>query len=61
MRPQGHGHDLSAQQIKAAGADTVIIYGIADGAAQVVRSMEKINYMPITLGTWGNLSSLFRR
>jgi branched-chain amino acid transport system substrate-binding protein len=46
-------------KIKAAGADTVIIYGIADGAAQVVRSMEKINYMPVTLGTWGNLSSLF--
>lgn len=53
--------DMTSQlnKIKAAGADTVIIYGIADGAAQVVRSMEKINYMPITLGTWGNLSSLF--
>ena len=53
--------DMTSQlnKIKAAGADTVIIYGIADGAAQVLRSMEKINYMPITLGTWGNLSSLF--
>ncbi len=53
--------DMTSQlnKIKAAGADTVIIYGIADGAAQVVRSMEKINYMPTTLGTWGNLSSLF--
>ncbi|MFT3804918.1 MAG: ABC transporter substrate-binding protein [Burkholderiaceae bacterium] len=53
--------DMTSQlnKIKAAGADTVIIYGIADGAAQVVRSMEKINYLPITLGTWGNLSSLF--
>jgi branched-chain amino acid transport system substrate-binding protein len=53
--------DMTSQlnKIKAAGADTVIIYGIADGAAQVVRSMEKINYMPVTLGTWGNLSSLF--
>ena len=52
--------DITSQlnKIKAAGADTVIIYGIADGAAQVLRSMEKINYMPITLGTWGNLSSL---
>ena len=52
--------DMTSQlnKIKAAGADTVIIYGIADGAAQVLRSMEKINYMPITLGTWGNLSSL---
>ncbi|QNN57690.1 ABC transporter substrate-binding protein [Diaphorobacter ruginosibacter] len=53
--------DMTSQlnKIKAAGADTVIIYGIADGAAQVLRSMEKINYLPITLGTWGNLSSLF--
>lgn len=52
--------DMTSQlnKIKAAGADTVIIYGIADGAAQVLRSMEKINYMPTTLGTWGNLSSL---
>ena len=52
--------DITSQlsKIKAAGADTVIIYGIADGTAQVLRSMEKINYMPVTLGTWGNLSSL---
>lgn len=52
--------DITSQlsKIKAAGADTVIIYGIADGTAQVLRSMEKINYMPLTLGTWGNLSSL---
>ncbi|XAH23166.1 ABC transporter substrate-binding protein [Xylophilus sp. GW821-FHT01B05] len=52
--------DITSQlaKIKAAGADTVIVYGIADGTAQVLRSMEKINYMPTTLGTWGNLSSL---
>ncbi len=49
------------QKIRSAGADTVIIYGIADGAANVLRSMEKINYLPITLGTWGNLSSLLPR
>lgn len=52
--------DITSQlsKIRTAGADTVIVYGIADGTAQVLRSMEKINYMPTTLGTWGNLSSL---
>lgn len=52
--------DMTSQlaKIRSAGADTVIIYGIADGAAHVLRSMEKINYLPTALGTWGNLSSL---
>lgn len=53
--------DITSQlsKIRSAGADTLIIYGIADGTAQVLRSMEKINYMPVTVGAWGNLSSLF--
>jgi branched-chain amino acid transport system substrate-binding protein len=52
--------DMTSQltKIRAAGADAVIIYAIADGAANVLRSMDKINYMPIALGTWGNLSSV---
>lgn len=55
--------DITSQltKIKNAGADTVIIYAIADGAANVIKSMEKINYNPVTLGTWGNLSSLYYR
>ena len=55
--------DMTSQltKIKAAGADTVIVYGIADGTAHVLRSMEKIDFMPVTLGTWGNLSSLLPR
>jgi len=55
--------DMTSQlaKIRDAGADTVIIYGIADGAGNVLRSMEKINYLPITLGTWGNLSTLLPR
>jgi branched-chain amino acid transport system substrate-binding protein len=55
--------DITSQltKIKNAGADAVIIYAIADGAANVVKSMEKINYNPITLGTWGNLSTLYFR
>jgi branched-chain amino acid transport system substrate-binding protein len=55
--------DITSQltKIKNAGADAVIIYAIADGAANVVKSMEKINYNPITLGTWGNLRTLYFR
>lgn len=55
--------DMTSQltKIREAGADTVIIYGIADGTAHVLRSMEKIDYMPTTLGTWGNLSGLLPR
>ncbi len=55
--------DITSQltKIKNAGADAVIIYAIADGAANVIKSMEKINYNPVTLGTWGNLSSLYYR
>lgn len=55
--------DMTSQlaKIRDAGADTVIVYGIADGTAHVLRSMEKINYLPLTLGTWGNLSGLLPR
>jgi branched-chain amino acid transport system substrate-binding protein len=55
--------DMTSQlaKIRDAGADVVIVYGIADGTAQVLRSMEKIGYLPITLGTWGNLSGLLPR
>jgi branched-chain amino acid transport system substrate-binding protein len=55
--------DMTSQlaSIRDAGADTIIIYGIADGTAHVLRSMEKINYMPVTLGTWGGLSGLLPR
>lgn len=55
--------DMTSQlaKIRDAGADVVIVYGIADGTAHVLRSMEKIAYMPVTLGTWGNLSGLLPR
>jgi len=41
-----------------AGADTAVIYGLAYGNAQTLLSMEKINYMPTAIGTWGNMSSV---
>lgn len=51
--------DMTSQlaRIRESGADTLIIYGLADANAQVLRSMEKINYFPTTLGTWGNMST----
>ncbi len=51
--------DMTAQlgKIRDAGADTVVVYGLADANAQLLRSMEKINYFPTTLGTWGNMST----
>jgi branched-chain amino acid transport system substrate-binding protein len=51
--------DMTSQlaKIRDAGADTVLIYGLADGNAHTLRSMEKINYMPVAIGTWGNMST----
>jgi branched-chain amino acid transport system substrate-binding protein len=51
--------DMTSQlaKIRDAGADTLVVYGLADANAQLLRSMEKINYMPTTLGTWGNMST----
>lgn len=51
--------DMTSQlaKIRDTGADTVIVYGLADANAQLLRSMEKINYFPTTLGTWGNMST----
>lgn len=51
--------DMTSQlaKIRDAGADTLVVYGLADANAQLLRSMEKINYMPVTLGTWGNMST----
>jgi branched-chain amino acid transport system substrate-binding protein len=55
--------DMTSQlaKIRDAGADTVIVYAIADGTAHTLKSMEKIGYLPLTLGSWGNLSSLMPR
>lgn len=51
--------DMTSQlaKIRDSGADTVILYGLADANAQILRSMEKINYFPTTVGTWGNMST----
>lgn len=51
--------DMTSQlaRIRESGADTLIVYGLADANAQLLRSMEKVNYFPTTLGTWGNMST----
>ncbi|OZI72260.1 ABC transporter substrate-binding protein [Bordetella genomosp. 12] len=55
--------DMTSQlnKIKSLGADTLIVYALADSNAHVMRSLEKINYYPVTLGSWANLSSPFLR
>ncbi|EHK63856.1 ABC transporter substrate-binding protein [Achromobacter arsenitoxydans] len=55
--------DMSSQlnKIKASGADTLIVYALADSNAHVMRSLEKISYFPTTLASWANLSSPFLR
>lgn len=51
--------DMTSQlsKIKATGADTLIVYGLADANAYVLRSMEKIDYKPLTLGSWANVNT----
>lgn len=48
-------------KIKSLGADTLIVYALADSNAHVMRSLEKINYFPVALASWANLSSPFLR
>lgn len=51
--------DMTSQlaKIKAAGADMVISGSLADATAQVLRSMEKMDYYPGLLSTWGSINS----
>jgi branched-chain amino acid transport system substrate-binding protein len=46
--------DMTSQlgKLKAANVDTVVIWAQGTPIAQVVRSMEKINYFPLTLTSW---------
>ncbi|WP_341702822.1 ABC transporter substrate-binding protein [Ferrovibrio sp.] len=46
--------DMTSQlnKMKAAGVDTVVIWAQGTPIAQVIRSMEKINYFPLTFSSW---------
>jgi branched-chain amino acid transport system substrate-binding protein len=53
--------DVTSQlsKVKNAGADVLIVYALADANAHLMKSMEKMNYFPVTVGTWANLASAF--
>lgn len=46
--------DMTSQlsKLKAAGVDTVVVWAQGTPIAQLVRSMEKINYFPLVLSSW---------
>jgi branched-chain amino acid transport system substrate-binding protein len=46
--------DMTSQlsKLKAAGVDTVVVWAQGTPIAQLIRSMEKINYFPLTLTSW---------
>ena len=46
--------DMTSQlnKCKAAGVDTIIVWAQGTPLGQLMRSMEKINYFPLTLMTW---------
>lgn len=51
--------DMTSQlaKLKAAGADMVITGSLADATAQVLKSMEKMDYYPGLLSTWGSINT----
>ena len=46
--------DMTSQlnKMKAAGVDTVVVWAQGTPIAQLIRSMDKINYFPLTLTSW---------
>src|SRR5499427_5599193 len=46
--------DMTSQlnKCKAAGADTIVVWAQGTPTGQLLRSMEKINYFPLTLSSW---------
>ena len=46
--------DMTSQlsKMKAANVDTVVVWAQGTPIAQLIRSMEKINYFPVTLTSW---------
>ena len=46
--------DMTSQlnKLKAANVDTIVVWAQGTPIAQLVRSMEKINYFPLTLTSW---------
>ncbi len=61
MRRPSKDTDMTSQlsKVKNSGADVLIVYALADANAHLMKSMEKMNYFPITVGSWANLASPF--
>jgi branched-chain amino acid transport system substrate-binding protein len=53
--------DMTSQlsKVKSSGADVLIVYALADANAHLMKSMEKMNYFPVAVGSWANLASPF--
>jgi len=53
--------DMTSQlnKMKAAGVDTVLVWAQGTPIGQLVRSMEKINYFPVTLTSWSSDNASF--
>ena len=51
--------DMTSQlaKLKAAGADMIVTGSLADATAQVLKSMEKMDYYPGLLSTWGSINT----
>ncbi|RXT57592.1 amino acid ABC transporter substrate-binding protein [Bosea sp. Tri-44] len=51
--------DMTSQlaKLKAASADMIITGSLADATAQVLKSMEKMDYYPGLLSTWGSINT----
>lgn len=53
--------DMTSQlsKVKTSGADVLIVYALADANANLVKSMDKMNFFPVTIGSWANLATPF--
>ncbi len=53
--------DMTSQlsKVKTSGADVLIVYALADANANLMKSMEKMNFFPVTVGSWANLATPF--
>jgi len=53
--------DMTSQlaKIRTSGADVLIVYALADANANLMKSMEKVNFFPVTVGSWANLATPF--
>lgn len=51
--------DMTSQlaKLKASGADMILSGSLADATAQVLKSMEKMDYYPGLLSTWGSINT----